>query len=370
MIEPIREWYQRNFSDPQAVILALLLISAFLLIWLLGDILAPVLVALVFAYLLDGVVTLMQRYHIPRPLAAAIVMMAFIFFCLLLLFGVLPLLSQQVTALIKELPNMIAKGQERLLLLPEMYPAIFTDEQINELISGVRGKAGQFGQGVLSYSISSALNLFALAIYVVLVPLIVFFTLKDKEVLLNWARSFMPNRSQLAQKVWAEADGKIANYIRGKVVEIMIVWLVTYVTFAVMELNYAVLLSVLVGLSVIIPFVGAVVVTLPIALIAYFQWGFSAQLGYLLACYQVIQILDGNVLVPLLFSEVVDLHPLAIIVSVVFFGGLWGLWGVFFAIPLAALIQAVLEAWPHDRGSGTPPELAEQDSPAKQNKAA
>ncbi|OED41303.1 AI-2E family transporter [Chromatiales bacterium (ex Bugula neritina AB1)] len=350
MIEPIREWYQRNFSDPQAVILALLLISAFMLIWLLGDILAPVMIALVFAYLLDGVVTMMQRYHIPRPLAAAIVMMVFVFFCLLLLFGVMPLLSQQVTSLIRELPNMIAAGQQQLQRLPELYPAIFTAEQINEVIGNVRSQVGQLGQKFLSYSIASALNLFALAIYVVLVPLIVFFALKDKKVLLEWAHGFMPRKSQLAEKVWEQADGKIANYIRGKVIEIMIVWLVTYVTFAVMDLNYAVLLSFMVGISVIIPFVGAVVVTLPIAIIAYFQWGFSAKFGYLLASYQVIQILDGNVLVPLLFSEVVDLHPLAIIVSVLFFGGLWGLWGVFFAIPLAALIQAVLEAWPRHRG--------------------
>lgn len=356
MIEPIREWYQRNFSDPQAVILALLLISAFMLIWLLGDILAPVLAALVFAYLLDGVVTVMQRYHIPRPLAAAIVMLVFVFFCLLLLFGVMPLLSAQITALIKELPNMFAAGQQQLQRLPELYPAIFTVEQIDELNGNVRSQVGQVGQSFLSFSIANALNLFALSIYVVLVPLIVFFTLKDKDILLGWARGFMPNKSQLAEKVWAEADGKIANYISGKFIEIMIVWLVTYITFALMELNYAVLLSFLVGISVIIPFVGAVVVTLPIAIIAYFQWGFSAKFGYLLAAYQVIQILDGNVLVPLLFSEVVDLHPLAIIISVLFFGGLWGIWGVFFAIPLAALIQTVLEAWPRHRAG-------QQDSP-------
>ncbi len=352
MLEPIREWYQRNFSDPQAVILALLLISAFMLIWLLGDILAPVMVALVFAYLLDGVVSAMQRYHIPRPLAASIVMLVFVFFCLVVLFGVVPLLSQQITSLIRELPNMITAGQQQLQRLPELYPAIFTTEQINEIITTGQRQVGQFGQRFLSYSIASAINLFVLAIYVVLVPLIVFFTLKDKEKLLEWARGFMPNKSQLAEKVWEQADGKIANYIRGKVIEIMIVWVFTYIFFAIMGLNYAVLLSALVGFSVIIPYVGAVVVTIPIAVIAYFQWGFTAKFGYLLAGYQVIQILDGNVLVPLLFSEVVDLHPLAIIVSVLFFGGLWGLWGVFFAIPLAALTQAVLDAWPRHRGIG------------------
>lgn len=367
MLEPIRDWYQRNFSDPQAVILALLLISAFMLIWLLGDILAPVMVALVFAYLLDGIVTAMQRYHIPRPLAASIVMLVFVFFCLIVLFGVIPLLSQQITSLIRELPKMIASGQELLQRLPELYPAIFTVEQIDELIGSGQRQVGQIGQRFLSFSIASALNLFVLSIYVVLVPLIVFFTLKDKEVLLEWARGFMPNKSQLAEKVWDEADGKIANYISGKVLEIMIVWLVTCVFFVVMDLPYAVLLSALVGFSVIIPFVGAVVVTIPIALIGYFEWGFTAKLGYLLAGYQIIQILDGNILVPLLFSEVVNLHPLAIIVSVLFFGGLWGLWGVFFAIPLAALTQAVLDAWPRHRGGGSSEPLTEDKD---QNQAA
>ena len=86
--------------------------------------------------------------------------------------------------------------------------------------------------------------------------------------------------------------------------------------------------------------------TIPIALIAFFQWGLTAQFGYLLLAYQVIQILDGNVLVPVLFSEVVNIHPLAIIIAVVFFGGIWGIWGVFFAIPLATVVQAILNTWP------------------------
>lgn len=113
-----------------------------------------------------------------------------------------------------------------------------------------------------------------------------------------------------------------------------------------MGLNFSLLLSFMVGLSVLIPFVGALAATLPIAVIGFFQWGLTANFWWLLVIYQVIQLLDGNVLVPLLFSEMVNLHPLAIIVAVVFFGGVWGLWGVFFAIPLATLVQAVLNAWP------------------------
>jgi len=108
------------------------------------------------------------------------------------------------------------------------------------------------------------------------------------------------------------------------------------------------LLAVAVGLSVIIPYVGAAVVTLPVVLIAWFQFGASSDFWWVVGSYLLIQTLDGNVLVPLLFSEVVNLHPVAIIVAVLVFGGLWGFWGVFFAIPLATVVQAIITAWPHD----------------------
>ena len=106
------------------------------------------------------------------------------------------------------------------------------------------------------------------------------------------------------------------------------------------------LLALLVGLSVIIPYIGATLVTLPVAAVGLFQFGFDNHFLLLMAVYGVIQAIDGNILVPLLFGEAVNLHPTAIIVAVLFFGGIWGVWGVFFAIPLATLIRAIVTAWP------------------------
>ncbi len=103
-----------------------------------------------------------------------------------------------------------------------------------------------------------------------------------------------------------------------------------------------------VGISVLIPYVGAAVVTLPIAVVAYFQWGFNSDFAYVIIAYAIIQFFDGNLLVPLLFAEMVNLHPTAIITAVLFFGAVWGIWGVFFAIPLATLIHAVINAWPRN----------------------
>ncbi len=349
MLDIIRDWYNRNFSDPQTVILVLMLLGVSGLLWLFGGILAPVLVAVVMAYLLEGVVATLERRGVNRTLSVVFVLVLAISIAAVLAFGLLPILSKQVTELVRSLPDMVAKGQDQLLRLPELYPDIFTQQQIYDLITNVRAEVGQAGQKILSFSIAKLGTVVQILIYVVLVPLIVFFTLKDKHVLLAWASKFVPKRSELSFQVWREVDLKIANYIRGKFVEISIVWVVTYVIFALMGLNYSLLLSFLVGLSVIIPFVGAVAVTVPLALIAFFQWGINAHFWWLMIIYQIIQILDGNVLVPLLFSEAVNLHPLAIIIAVVFFGGLWGIWGVFFAIPLATLVQAVLNAWPRSR---------------------
>jgi putative permease len=180
----------------------------------------------------------------------------------------------------------------------------------------------------------------------VLVPVLVFFFMKDKDLMIHWFVSFLPKERSLVSGVWAEAEMQIANYVRGKVMEIFIVGAVTYVTFIFIGLEYSALLATLVGLSVLIPYIGAAVATLPIALVAFFQYGWGWDFGQVMIAYAVIQTLDGNVLVPLMFSEVVNLHPVAIILAILVFGGIWGFWGIFFAIPLATLVQAVLRAWP------------------------
>jgi len=271
---------------------------------------------------------------------------------LFLFLGLAPLLSQQISELAQELPNMIAKGQRTLLLLPERYPNFLSEDQVRELIGALRANAAHLGQTLLSVSLASISQFFTLLVYLVLLPVLVFFFLKDKEKILGWAVSYLPKERGVATRIWLEMEMQIGNYVRGKFAEILIVGVSTYVAFALLGLNYAMLLGALVGVSVIIPYVGAVAVTVPVTLIAFFQWGWTPDFGYLALTYLVVQALDGNVLVPWLFSEAVNLHPIAIIVAVLLFGGLWGLWGVFFAIPLATLVKAVVNAWPRSAPEG------------------
>lgn len=349
MIEVLRRWYDRHFTDPQVVILALLLLIGLMLVIFAGRILAPLLASLVIAYLLEGAVSKLVRIGIPRLLSVMIVMTVFSALVALGLLGLVPLLSQQVTQLVREFPVMISQGQALLLQLPERYPQIFSEEQVFEIMGAIRAEAALLGQQVVKFSLASAQHLVTVVIYLIVVPLMVFFMLKDRDIILNWFMGFMPRDRRLAAQVWHEVNIKIASYVRGKFIEIIFVWAVSFFTFHWFGLQYAALLSFLVGISVIIPYIGAAVVTIPVAMVAYFQFGLSSEFTWIMVAYGVIQFLDGNVLVPLLFSEVVNLHPVAIIAAVFIFGGIWGLWGVFFAIPLATLVQAVIKSWPrHD----------------------
>jgi len=351
-MQVLTDWFRRHFSDPQVVSLAAFLILGFAIVLGLGDMLAPALASVVIAYLLEGLVASLEGKGFPRIAAVLLVYLFFLLFVVLVLFGLLPLLSRQVTELVQQLPTMISEGQKGLMQLPERYPEIVSPEQIQDVIALIRREIAEFGQKVLSLSLASVVGFITLAVYLIVMPLLVFFFLKDKELILNWVRQFLPRHRSIANQVWKDVDLQIGNYVRGKFWEILIVFAVSFVTFTFLGLSYALLLGVLVGLSVVIPYIGAAVVTIPVLIIAWFQWGWTADFLWLAIAYFVIQILDGNVLVPLLFSEVVDLHPVAIIVAILVFGGLWGSWGVFFAIPLATLVQAVIHGWPKEKKGG------------------
>ena len=346
MKEVLTRWYQRYLSEEEAVVLLVMLVAAFVVMLAFGEILAPVFVAVILAYLMQGVANVMRHRGLPAELSVAISTLLFLGGFLAVLFGLAPLVWRQLVALVREAPAMIEAGRQVLVTLPEEYPVLFTQQQVNELTSVIQAEMAAMGQLLVTKGLSSIPSMLALLVYLILIPLMVFFFLKDRDQLIGWFAGFLPAKRPLLDRIWGELNLQFANYARGKGIEILIIGGASYLVFALFSLNYAALLGLLVGLSVIVPYIGATLVTIPVVVVAYAQFGVSPDFYWVVGAYIVIQVLDGNVLVPLLFSEAVNLHPVAIVIAVLFFGGLWGLWGVFFAIPLATLVNAILTAWP------------------------
>ncbi|KZE26588.1 AI-2E family transporter [Cronobacter sakazakii] len=346
MLEMLTQWYRRRFSDPEVIALLAILVAGFCILFFLHGLLAPLLVAIVLAYLLEWPTSRLQRIGCSRGLAATLVLVLFIGIVLVMAFVVVPVAWQQGINLIRDIPGMLNKLSDFAATLPKRFPALMDAGIIDAIAENMRTRIITLGDSVVKYSLASLVGLLTLAIYLILVPLMVFFLVKDKEQLLNAVRRVLPRNRGLAGQVWVEMNQQITNYIRGKVLEMIVVGVATWIGFLIFGLNYSLLLAVLVGISVLIPYIGAFMVTIPVVCVALFQFGMGTEFWSCFAVYLIIQGLDGNVLVPVLFSEAVNLHPLVIILSVVIFGGLWGFWGIFFAIPLATLIKAVVHAWP------------------------
>ena len=345
-VDVLGGWVNRYFSRPDAIFLISVLLVIALVLYTLAGALAPVLTGLVLAFLLQGLVGRLEKLGSPRLLAIALAMIVLIGTVATVVLLVVPLLWQQAADLLALAPTLVGMLRDGLSSLADAFPDFITEEQILGVVNESSKELGNLSGVLLESAFSQVFSLFGLVIYLVLVPMSVFFLLKDKELLMAHLASLLPKDRPLLDAVGSQMNAQLGNYVRGKAVEILLVGTVTFITFLFFGLNYAALLGVLVGISVLIPFIGAAIVTLPVFMIAVLQFGWSLDLAWVMLAYAIIQFLDGNVLVPLLFSEAVDLHPITIIIAILAFGGLWGLWGVFFAIPLATFIKAIYAAWP------------------------
>lgn len=346
MVETLKQWGRRYGSSPEALWLIGVAMASVVMFSTMGRILTPVVTSIVIAYLLQWVAKMLISWKIPHTVAVLIVYVIFLGLFLASMLILWPIIGQQLMRLYNELPSMSAQLHEFLRTLPQYFPQFLTNETVDGWLANALLQLKFSGRTVISASLATLPSVMTMVIYIVLIPMMVFFFLKDSQRMIKWSTRFLPDNREILKEIWKKVDNQIGNYVRGKVAEALLVGIVTYIAFYCLHLPYTALLSVLVGISVLIPYIGAIVVTIPVVLVGLFQWGWTSEFLYMLTAYTVIQVLDGAVLVPLLFAKAVNLHPIAIIIAILVFGGWWGFWGAFFAIPLAALVKAILEAWP------------------------
>lgn len=343
LFEPL----QKLFLNRQFTAMIFFVVILTVVVIYTGKILAPFFAAIVIAYLLEGMIVRITRIGmLSRFFVVNIVFILFLLFVTAILLWAVPEIGRQAKQAGANIPIYINAGQDLILRLPEKYPDLVSAEQAANMIGKISRELTDTAQDALSGGVIKPLVwTLTFLIYLILVPVMVYFMLKDKYAIFSYAKKYLPFDNPFLKSVWADVDMQMGNYIRGKFTEIIIIWFTSYIAFIFLDLDYAMLLSFMVGLSVLIPYIGATVVTLPVLIVAFVQWGLTGQFYILATTYFIIQILDGNVLVPLIFSEAVSIHPVAIIVAVLLFGGFWGFWGVFFAIPLATVVNAIINAW-------------------------
>jgi putative permease len=294
-VTPIRNHFDRFFGNPQVVILISVILTFLLVVVLFGNILMPVFAGLAIAYLLEGPVQMLQRIGMRRIFAVLLVFLISMTVMAFLVFGVVPKLTLQIVDFAERVPEYTVRIRNGLNVLPERYPDFISAEQVAYLVREISVHLQETVKQSAFLVLAGLADWIGFLVYLFLVPVLVFFFMKDKEKLLAWLLRSLPKNRSLVEWVAQNVNVQMSKYIRGKALEMVIVGIASYLLFSSFGLNYAFLLATLVGMSVFVPIVGAIVMTFPVVLVGYFKYDFSSALMWLTIAYVILQQLDGNV---------------------------------------------------------------------------
>lgn len=346
MLEQLNRVLKKVFTNEETIVFSIAILLFFIVISFFGSVLTPFIISIIVAYLLVGLQKKIQSFNVNKNIALVITFSIFIITGAALLVWLVPLLYIQLQDFVLDVPNLFNNFLDFISGLPTKFPDLVSSDQIAIFFQAVSEEISVIAQNIVKSSISGIQSTITILLYIILFPILVFFFLFDRKNIIEGFLKIIPGKRQMLTDIWKEMDIQLSNYVRGKTIEIFIVGLAAAIIFSSLGLKYSALLSVLVGFSVIIPYVGAFLVTIPIVIIGLLQFGLDTQFYILISLYLLLQALDGNLLVPLIFSETVKLHPVVIILAVFVFGSMFGFWGVFFSIPIATFIKAVWNAWP------------------------
>ena len=345
MFDYLKGFFRNYFYEEEQFAALFLLIIASVLLYFVGSTITPVFVSILVAYLLNGVMNFFEEKEYSKKISFYFTFTIFLAFYLFVLLS-LPYVTGQIASLINELPAIVAFVENLFDDLIIRYPNFFTTEQVEEIFASSASFIPSIAEQVLIQLNTGFSAIMNALIFLILTPILVFFFLKDKSEMLSYLTYFLPNKRGLLSQIWSDLNIQLFGYVRGKALEMLIVASITSIAFLALGVNYSIILGILVGMSVLIPLFGAILVTIPVVAIGLFQWGLDTSFYIFLFVYLMIQILDGNVLFPLLMGNEVNLHPVLIILSILVFGGIWGFWGLLLAVPIATLIRAVFKVWP------------------------
>ena len=346
MFDQINKLFNKLFNNEESLIFSLLILTFLLVLYFFGGLLTPFIISLIFAYLLIGLTKNLIKYGLTEIVSLIISYVIFLLSGIGFLVWLIPLIFQQTQAFFIEVPIWLNNFRSFIENLVQSNQELVSSDQISSFFTEFIGRLSSISQGVLDASISGIQDTLVFSIYLIMIPVLVFFFLFDKERIVRGFLMLLPKKRAMLSEVWIEMDDQLSNYVWGKGVEILIVGFAAAVIFGIMGLNYTALLSIIVGVSVLIPYVGAFLATIPVVIVAFLQFGIGFDLYMIVGLYLLLQALDGYLLVPILFSDAVKLHPVVIMLAVFVFGGIFGFWGAFFSIPLATFIKAVWNSWP------------------------
>lgn len=316
---------QRVEISKSTIIFTIFFILGLLVLWQIRDVLLLFFVAYIIMSALDPVVDRIEHYKIPRALGVIIIIALFAGVVLTLLFvGINPFLSE-LTGLTRQ----VGAVSDQFSKLP--YASNLIDPQV------IEQQIGNISQQAVSLSLSFFQNILSfLSVIIFAVYLSVSQKSEDRLVHL-----FFPKKEKQVTLALERVRHKLGDWLRGQLLLSLLIGISYFIVLSILNVKYALSLAILGGIFEIVPIIGPILSAIPGVIIGFTESPVRA--GVIALAYLLVQQLEGHVVIPLVMRQAVGLNPLLILLAISIGGKLLGLGGVFLAVPIAVVIQIVLE---------------------------
>lgn len=306
------------------------------------SILTPFLISFILAYLLAPLVQFMERRGIPRTIAIMVIYLLFAGTMFVFMVRVMPLFLEDMQMLMRRLPVYAQKLQEIITHLQEDYRRFNLPAYVLELIDNNIVGLGQRITAQLERSYNFLIDLFGRVLMLLLVPILTYYFLRDEAILKQNLLTLFPRRSRRRLKsLSGDIDLALGAYIRGALLVSLTVWLMTYAGLMLIGLEYSLILSIVVGITNLIPYIGPIIGALPALMIALLEQPIQALKVLILIL--AVQQVEAQLITPYVIGKSVRMHPLAIILILLAAGRLFGIAGLILALPAAIVLRVVFK---------------------------
>lgn len=310
----------RNLKNPQMLALIGVILVISITIYFFGSMLAPVFLAIGLAYLLNFPINFLINRGFKRGYAIASVFLVLFTTIYILFVRVTPLLIQQATKLTNDFPEMM-NNLKSLIQDWQVYLSPYVSpEYINNFVNHIT----DYFKHSFQFKVDKVFNLISNVIYIAFnvffVPFMALLMLVDYGKITKSIAPYLPEQRELTEGVFSTFMNQLNNYVKGKVIEMIIMSVVSFIAFVFFGLNYNLIISLIIGASVIIPYVGIIICSVPLVIVSYLQFDLTSTFWWILGIHIALQLADGNILVPMLFSKANNLSPFTIVLSVLVFG--------------------------------------------------
>jgi predicted PurR-regulated permease PerM len=259
----------------------------------------------------------------------------------------IPLLQKQAMVLIERIPQGIQWLQERLLpyllALPGLADTTIDLETVRQAVTEHWQQVGKAVTRVLAEVTASGQALFAALAYLLLIPVVTFYLLRDWDVLVGHVHALIPRSVEpTVLRLTRECDAVLAQFLRGQLLVMLGLAFIYTIGLWIVGLDSAFLIGMLAGLVSFVPYLGFIVGIVLAGFAVLIQYGDAVHLLYVVAVFGVGQLIEGFVLSPWLVGDRIGLHPVAVIFAVMAGGQLFGFFGVLLALPVAAVVLVLL----------------------------